>query len=109
MSLFPADASQIWRQMPRFRKSQYRGRNGGAALWFVSQEAVGEKRRDGRLGWPDFHCTVLTSHGRKGQRRKMRAILCGLFLCSAFALSNARAAEPSEETIERGKALAVAG
>jgi mono/diheme cytochrome c family protein len=30
-------------------------------------------------------------------------------LCSAFALSGARAAEPSEETIARGKALVVAG
>ena len=39
----------------------------------------------------------------------MRAILCGLFLCSAFALAGARAAEPSEETIARGKALVVAG
>src|SRR6266705_3354567 len=39
----------------------------------------------------------------------MRAILCGLFLCSAFALSSARAAEPSEETIARGQVLVVAG
>ena len=38
----------------------------------------------------------------------MRAILCGLFLCSAFALP-ARAAEPSEELIARGKALVIAG
>jgi mono/diheme cytochrome c family protein len=38
----------------------------------------------------------------------MRAILCGLFLCSAFALAGARAAEPSEETIVRGKALVLA-
>jgi mono/diheme cytochrome c family protein len=39
----------------------------------------------------------------------MRAILCGLFLCSAFALSAARAAAPSEEAIARGKALVIAG
>jgi mono/diheme cytochrome c family protein len=38
----------------------------------------------------------------------MRAILCGLILCSAFAQA-ARAAEPSEETIARGQALVVAG
>lgn len=38
----------------------------------------------------------------------MRAILCGLFLCSAFALP-ARAADPSEELIARGKALVTAG
>jgi len=38
----------------------------------------------------------------------MRAILCGLFLCSAFALG-ARAAEPSEELIAHGKALVIAG
>lgn len=39
----------------------------------------------------------------------MRAILCRLILCSAFALSAARASEPSEEMIARGKALVVAG
>jgi mono/diheme cytochrome c family protein len=39
----------------------------------------------------------------------MRAILHGLILCSAFALSAARATEPTEETIARGKALVVAG
>jgi mono/diheme cytochrome c family protein len=38
----------------------------------------------------------------------MRAILCGVFLCSAVALS-ARAADPSEELIARGKALVIAG
>jgi mono/diheme cytochrome c family protein len=39
----------------------------------------------------------------------MRAVLTSLILCSAFALAPARAAEPSEETIEHGKALVVAG
>jgi mono/diheme cytochrome c family protein len=39
----------------------------------------------------------------------MRAILCRLILCSAFALSAARASEPSEEMIAHGKALVVAG
>src|SRR6201986_1612897 len=45
----------------------------------------------------------------KGQRLPMRATLFGLILCSAFALSPAHAAVPSEETIEHGKALVVAG
>ena len=35
----------------------------------------------------------------------MRAILAGLFLCTAFALARRSAAEPSAETIARGKAL----
>jgi mono/diheme cytochrome c family protein len=39
----------------------------------------------------------------------MRANLYGLILCSAFALLPARAAEPSNETVEHGKALVVAG
>jgi len=39
----------------------------------------------------------------------MRAVLTSLILCSAFALAPARASEPSEETIEHGKALVVAG
>jgi mono/diheme cytochrome c family protein len=44
----------------------------------------------------------------QGRHQSMRAILACLFLCSAFA-ARAFAAEPSEETIERGKALVVAG
>ena len=39
----------------------------------------------------------------------MRATLYGLILCSAFVMSQGRAAEPSSETIEHGKALVVAG
>ena len=39
----------------------------------------------------------------------MRAILRSLILCSAFALTAAQAAEPSSETIARGKALVIAG
>ena len=38
----------------------------------------------------------------------MRAILCGMLLCTAFVLA-ARAAEPSADTIARGQALVVAG
>jgi mono/diheme cytochrome c family protein len=44
----------------------------------------------------------------QGRHQSMRAILACLFLCGAFA-ARAFAAEPSEETIERGKALVVAG
>jgi mono/diheme cytochrome c family protein len=40
-----------------------------------------------------------------GKYPVMRAILCGVVLCSAFALSAAKAAPPSAETIARGKAL----
>lgn len=39
----------------------------------------------------------------------MRATLASLILCSAFVMLQARAAEPSNETIEHGKALVVAG
>jgi mono/diheme cytochrome c family protein len=39
----------------------------------------------------------------------MRAALTSLILCSAFLLSPARATEPSDEVIEHGKALVVAG
>jgi mono/diheme cytochrome c family protein len=40
----------------------------------------------------------------QGQHRAMRAILAVVLLCTAFTLGKARA-EPSEETIARGKAL----
>jgi mono/diheme cytochrome c family protein len=39
----------------------------------------------------------------------MRAVLTSLILCSAFVALPARAAEPSNEVIEHGKALVVAG
>jgi mono/diheme cytochrome c family protein len=39
----------------------------------------------------------------------MRAVLTSLILCSAFAALPARATEPSDEVIEHGKALVVAG
>jgi len=44
-----------------------------------------------------------------GKHLAMRAILCGVFLCSAFVLTAAHAAEPSEEMVAHGKALVVAG
>src|ERR1700743_2198771 len=44
----------------------------------------------------------------QGRPRSMRAILVGLFLCGAFA-ARAFAADPSEETVEHGKALVEAG
>ena len=39
----------------------------------------------------------------------MRATLASLILCSAFVMSQACAAEPSDETVEHGRALVVAG
>jgi mono/diheme cytochrome c family protein len=44
----------------------------------------------------------------RGRRWAARAILAGLLLCGAFACGEC-SAEPSAETIARGKALAVAG
>ena len=72
---------------------------------------MGRRLRNGvTAAWGGgFRYTVLKGHVSEGQHRGMRGILCGLFLCSAFALLDARAAEPSEEMIARGKVLAVAG
>src|SRR5271169_4437267 len=45
---------------------------------------------------------------RQGRHAPMRTILVSLFLCGALA-TGAAAAEPSQETIARGKALVEAG
>jgi hypothetical protein len=66
MSLFPAGAPQIWREMPPLPKSQFHGRNDAGSLRFVSQGAVRAKWRDGCLGRVDFRYTVPASHLSEG-------------------------------------------
>src|ERR1700760_4163411 len=102
MSLFLVRAPQIWLPMTRLRKSQLRAGNDWPLLQFVSSEARLTKRRDARYTPP-------RRRQAKRQPRPMRAVLTSLILCSALACAPARAAEPSSEAIEHGKALVIAG
>src|SRR5205807_409031 len=60
------------------------------------------------VDWVYFWSRLIRGELRQGRHLLMRTIFACLFLCSAFAFG-AAAAEPSEETIARGKALVEAG
>jgi mono/diheme cytochrome c family protein len=74
----------------------------------MSSESPGAKRRGVCLAaW--FRAIVsLEDQLRAGERQVMRAILVCLLLCTALVAGEGRA-QPSAETIARGKALTVAG
>src|SRR6202022_2226194 len=100
MSDFPTCATQIWGRKPPVRRSQLRAGNIAAPFRFVSCEGPGAKWRNSFGGGERLPM--------QGRRWAARAILAGLLLCGAFACGEC-AAEPSAESIARGKALAVAG
>jgi mono/diheme cytochrome c family protein len=103
MSLSAASASQISAMEPRVLESQFRARKGASWFRLVSLRRAVAKRRDVLAG-------VISRYvpGRdklvQGPYCAMRAILAILVLCTAFGFGQAQA-EPSAETIARGKAL----
>jgi mono/diheme cytochrome c family protein len=105
MSLFAAGAPQISAMEPRVSSSQFHARNDAASFRFVSSHGATAKRRDALAGM------VLRDNIREKQMWcrdnycAMRAIPAIILLCTAFNLGYAQA-EPSAETIARGKALA---
>src|SRR5689334_16764900 len=101
MSVFSSSAAQISTGRPRQRKSQFRAGNLGKPLRFVSRKGFCAKRRD---------ASIMRGRGEWMQRTRHRlsAILVALVLCGAL-VPRAKAAEPSAETIARGKALVIAG
>src|ERR1700737_1197326 len=100
MSDFPSRATQIWAGQPSLQRSQLRAGNIAVRFRFVSCEGPGAKWRNS-FGVAER----LTMQGR---RWAARAILAGLLLCGGFCCGECPA-EPSAESIARGKALAVAG
>src|SRR6266849_6608466 len=92
---------------PRVLESQFRARMG--ANWFrlVSLRRAVAKRRDVLTGAISRYKVPGTDKLLQGPYCAMRAILAILVLCTAFGFDQARA-EPSAETIARGKALAEA-
>jgi mono/diheme cytochrome c family protein len=91
----------------RARESQFRAGNGGNCFRFVSGAGPAAKRRNA------LPAPVSRYNVRKGDQLvpgrycAMRAILAIVFLCTAFACGQARA-QPSAETIARGKRLTTA-
>src|SRR5258707_4721086 len=89
---------------PRVLESQFRARKG--ANWFrlVSLRRAVAKRRDIVAGVISRYNAAGTDKLLQGPYCAMRAILAILVLCTAFGFGQAQA-EPSAETIARGKAL----
>src|SRR5215475_5457524 len=87
--------------MPTSRKSQFRAGKLGRPFQFLSRKGLGAKCRNPAIMRP-------TGGEMRIHRRSLATILVGLFLCGASP-PRTDAAEPSEETIARGKALVVAG
>jgi len=89
---------------PRVLESQFRARKG--ATWFrlVSLRRAVAKRRDIVAGVISRYNAAGTDKLLQGPYCAMRAILAILVLCTAFGFGQAQA-EPSAETIARGKAL----
>src|SRR5712664_2140784 len=89
---------------PRVPESQFRARKG--ANWFrlVSLRRAVAKRRDIVAGVISRYNAAGTDKLLQGPYCAMRAILAILVLCTAFGFGQAQA-EPSAETIARGKAL----
>src|SRR5712675_2588012 len=100
MSVFAGCAPQISAREPCCERSQLRAGNIGRLFRFVSPKGLGTKRRDAAI--------MDRTGGWMWGYRTGCAILSCLLLCSASAVAEA-SAEPSPETIARGKALTIAG
>src|ERR1041385_7454394 len=100
MSDFPSRAPQIWSMEPCFQRSQFRAGINGAAFRFVSSGSPGAKRHDiaprsaSRYNAPGGQMV-------QGRHRTKWAILAGMLLCTAFAVSESHAQskpEPDAQT-----------
>src|SRR6266576_2552157 len=89
---------------PRVLESQFRARKG--ATWFrlVSLRRAVAKRRDVLTGAISRYSILGGDKLVQGPYCAMRAILATILLCTAFGFDQGQA-EPSAETIARGKAL----
>jgi mono/diheme cytochrome c family protein len=107
MSLSKPSAPQISAMEPRIRKSQFHA--GAAPVLFrvVSLESAMAKRRGALAAVISRYNNVEGDKSVQGRRQAMRAIPAVILLCTAFAAGEAQA-EPSAETIARGKALSEA-
>src|SRR5258708_3970045 len=88
----------------RVRRSQFHAQT--AAASFALCRAAGRARNDVALSPGCFRAIMPPGRDKlvQGQQRAMRAILVIVFLCTASAFGRAQA-QPSAETVARGKAL----
>src|SRR5882757_7256342 len=108
MSVFAASAPQIWTMETRIPESQFHAVAGRCCLRVVSRPGTVAKRRNALAALISRYKALGGNQSVPGRYCAMRAILAILFLCTAFA-GGAALAEPSAETIARGKALTNAG
>ena len=105
MSVFAAGAPQISAMEPRARKSQFRARKRGRPFRFVSPQGLGAKRRDASPSCVSRYKAARRGKLVQGRHRAMRAILADRCFCAPRSAVGEAQAEPSAETIARGKAL----
>jgi mono/diheme cytochrome c family protein len=101
MSVFAPRASQISTMEPGILEAQFHARNRGSYFRFMSPREAIPKRRGVffRLYWRRGRGKLV-----QGRHGAMRAILTAVLLCTAFSFGRAQA-DPSAETVARGKAL----
>src|SRR5713226_7654669 len=108
MSLFAAGAPQISAMEPRILKSQFHARNGRGRCLFMSWRGLYAKRHGALARTASRYKAPRRDKSVQRPYCAMRAILAILLLCTAFGCGPAKA-EPSAETIARGKVLTNAG
>src|SRR4030088_524657 len=89
---------------PRVLESQFRARKGASWFRLVSLRRAVAKRRDVLTGAISRYSVPGGDKLVQGPYCAMRAILATILLCTAFGFDQGQA-EPSAETIARGKAL----
>src|ERR1700689_704977 len=108
MSVFAANASQIWAMEPRAHRSQFRGRQAGFCFRLMSPRNVIVKRRDALPAMISGYKAANRGKPVPGRFCAVRAILAIMILCTAFAAGRARAQTSADtiaaDTIAHGKA-----
>ena len=104
MSVFAANASQIWAIEPRTHRSQFRGRQAAFCFRLMSPRNVIVKRRDALTAMVSGYKAPNRDEPVPGRYCAVRPILAIMILCTAFAAGQARA-QTSADTIAHGKAL----
>jgi mono/diheme cytochrome c family protein len=104
MSLSAPGAPQISAMEPRILESQFHAPNGASYFRLVSPQRAVAKRRNVLAGVVSRYNVPGRDKLLQGRYCGMRAILAIILLCTASAVGQVQA-EPSAETIARGKAL----
>src|SRR6202035_1046656 len=107
MSVFAPGASAILGNGARLPQMAISCPETRGSFRFMSRGPPGAQRPDTRVCLFSRYTAISRDKSAQGRRGAMRVILSIGLLCTAFTLGEALA-EPSAETIARGKALAIA-